>query len=247
MRVLIQRHIAALPHRKITILDAEILRIGANADLVQIIFVARSKFNPDSNSAIRFRLFTVVPDYREPILDGLTGNDPPSGDRGGPDLVRPEDVVILDVELDAGHGMRERHPEPLVPCRILGVGDDGRAGHGGAGEADGDVRVTGDDLPAVVVAVALALAVAAGSGGDGGPGGGGGGVGGLAVEGLAAGGEDAAEALRDHVHVGQAPGLQNLEFEVAVEEEDGVGFLVLRHREPRRESWCSRRRRSGGG
>lgn len=113
VRVLIQRHIAALPHRKITILDAEILRIGANADLVQIIFVARSKFNPDSNSAIRFRLFTVVPDYREPILDGLTGNDPPSGDRGGPDLVRAEDVVVLDVELDAGHGMRERHPEPL--------------------------------------------------------------------------------------------------------------------------------------
>lgn len=212
MRVLIQRHIAASPHRKVTIPDAEIIRISANADLIQSIFVARSEFNLDSKSAIGFRLFTVTADYREPILNGLTGNERPSGDPGDPDYVRAEDVVVLDVEVDAGHRMRDRHPEPLLPGRILGVGDDVRAGHGGAGEADGDVRVAGDDLPAVVVA---ALAVAA------------------AGEGLAAGGEDAAEALRDHVHVGQAPSLQNLELEVAVEEEDGAGFLVFRHRKTR--------------
>lgn len=73
--------------------------------------------------------------------------------------------------------MSERDMELLVPFRILGVGDDARARHRGAGEADGDVRVARDDLAVAVLAL---LGPAAGH-----------------VE----SGEAAAEALGDHVHV----------------------------------------------
>ncbi|GER39961.1 receptor expression-enhancing protein 3 [Striga asiatica] len=81
----------------------------------------------------------------------------------------------------------------LVPNGVLGIGNDAGAGDAGAGEADGDVGVAGDD---VVVVFAAALGRGAG---------------------LVAGGEQAAEALREDVHVGEAAGLDDLQVKVAVE------------------------------
>lgn len=86
--------------------------------------------------------------------------------------------------------------EVLVPEGVLGVGDDGGADEGGAGEDDGNVGVAGDDF--FVGAVGVVGGDAGGAGG--------------------AGGETDAEALGEDVHVGEAAGLDDAEVEVAVEE-----------------------------
>lgn len=87
--------------------------------------------------------------------------------------------------------------EVLVPEGVLGVGDDGGADEGGAGEDDGNVGVAGDDF----FFVGAVWVVGGGAGGAGG-----------------AGGETTAEALGEDVHVGEAAGLDDAEVEVAVEE-----------------------------
>lgn len=46
--------------------------------------------------------------------------------------------------------MRQWDEEAFVPVRVSGVGDDSRPCDGGVGDRDGDVRVTGDNLAAVV-------------------------------------------------------------------------------------------------
>ena len=107
--------------------------------------------------------------------------------------------------------MSQRDLEMLVPRRVLGVWDDARARHGGASDADGDVRVAGDDL-AVVVTVLFALLIAGDRGAAG-------------VESR----EESAEALREHVHVRKKPSLNDSEIEVPVEVHHGVGFLSHRH------------------
>lgn len=48
--------------------------------------------------------------------------------------------------------MSERDFEVLVPDRVLVVGDNASSSHSGAGEADGDVRVAGDDFVGAVAA-----------------------------------------------------------------------------------------------
>ena len=83
--------------------------------------------------------------------------------------------------------MRERNDEVLFPDGELGVGDDAGSSHGGAGDDDADVRVTGDDI---VMAVALIAGrredfFFARS----------------ALEGGLAGSEAQAESLREGVHV----------------------------------------------
>lgn len=90
--------------------------------------------------------------------------------------------------------MRDGYEEMLIPDRILRVGDDAGADDGGSSEADGDVGVAGDDLGVV-------LLLGAGGGGDGG----------------AAGGEAAAEALGEHVHVGEASCFDDSKVEISVE------------------------------
>lgn len=97
------------------------------------------------------------------------------------------------------NGMSQGDLELLLPNRILRIGDDPGPGYDGAAEADGDVGVSGDDL-AVVVAVAAAVD------GEGFP----------AVE----RGEEAAEALRDQIHVGQAPSFHDFQLQVAMEAYD---------------------------
>lgn len=41
--------------------------------------------------------------------------------------------------------------EVLIPVGVLGIGDDTGAGDCGTREADGDIGVTSDDLPVVVL------------------------------------------------------------------------------------------------
>lgn len=92
--------------------------------------------------------------------------------------------------------MRDGDEEMLVPDWILRVGDDAGADDGGSSEGDGDVGVAGDDL--VVV-----LRLGAGGRGDGG----------------AAGGEAAAEALGEHVHVGEESCFDDSKVEISMEVE----------------------------
>lgn len=107
-------------------------------------------------------------------------------------------------------GVGEGDVEVLVPMGVLGVGDDARAGDAGAGEADGDVGVGGDDLVVLLEAAAAAV--------------------GAALEGLLEGlegGEEAAEALDEEVHVGEAPGFDDLEVEVAVEVDHLIAVNII--------------------
>lgn len=99
--------------------------------------------------------------------------------------------------------MGDRNGEVLLPLGVLRVGDDSGAGDGGAGEADLDVGVAGDDL--AVVAMLLVLHLGAGG---------------------AAGGEAAAEALREHVHVGEGSGGLDPKVEISVEVYDAISGLA---------------------
>ena len=76
--------------------------------------------------------------------------------------------------------MGEGDRKVLFPDGVLGVGNDPRASDGGSGEADGDVRVAGDDIVVRVVRRATRKR-------------------------LSASREEAAETLGDHIHVGQTP------------------------------------------
>ena len=96
--------------------------------------------------------------------------------------------------------------EALVPLRVLRVGDDARAGECGRGNGDGDVGVAGDDLPVVVqLPVVAAAGLAAAAGVD------------FAVGGGSAGGEAAAEALGEEVHVGERARLEDVELQISVQ------------------------------
>ena len=53
--------------------------------------------------------------------------------------------------------MRQRDVEPFIPVRVLSVGDDTRPCDGGLGDADGDVRITGDDFAVVVESLVAGL------------------------------------------------------------------------------------------
>lgn len=137
----------------------------------------------------------------EPALGGGAGEDPVDGEGGDADELRAEDVVVLDVELEPGDGVGDLDAEALLPPGVLGVGDDPRLRDGGAGEADGDVGVAGDDLlgPDADAAPARVVAGAGGAAG-------------------AVAGEEAAHPLRHDVHVGEALGLGYPDVEVAVQE-----------------------------
>lgn len=97
----------------------------------------------------------------------------------------------------------------LVPRGALGVRDNAGSRHRGAGEADGDVRVAGDDLMVAVTWMAVVP---------------------FSGHGSAAGvesGEDSPNTLREHVHVGKKPSFHDLHVEIAVKE-DSV-FRFIRH------------------
>lgn len=136
----------------------------------------------------------------EPALGGGAGEDPVDGEGGDADELRAEDVVVLDVELEPGDGVGDLDAEALLPPGVLGVGDDPRLRDGGAGEADGDVGVAGDDL--LGPDAAAPARVVAGAGGAAG----------------AVAGEEAAHPLRHDVHVGEALGLGYPDVKVAVQE-----------------------------
>lgn len=113
--------------------------------------------------------------------------------------------------------MSQRDVEPLVPARVLRVANHARARHGGLRDRDSDVRVAGDDFS--VVAAGGAAAVGGGCFG---------GVGGVEFDGIA-GGDAAADALGEDVHVRQASGLDDFEVEVAVEVDVAIAVTGLRH------------------
>lgn len=109
--------------------------------------------------------------------------------------------------------MGEEELEVLFPLGFLGVGDDAGAGEGGAGEENFDVGIAGDGLgfgleeergTRLLARPELFFAIGAAGGG----------------EGEAAGAEAAAEALGEHVHVGEVAGLVDAEVQVAVQEDE---------------------------
>ncbi|PON39093.1 LOW QUALITY PROTEIN: hypothetical protein PanWU01x14_307310 [Parasponia andersonii] len=187
MSVLIQRHRPAFPDREVAVLDPVTVRIGRDAISVQGIVLASREPHLDSNGRVRLRRLPERANHGEPVADRFARRDSPGRDRRDPDQIGAEHVVVLDVELDVGDRVGQGDPEVLVPLRARRVGDDARAGHSCPGEADGDVRVAGD-----YVAMSLVLAVARERG----------------MAGLE-GGEESANALRDQIHVRQAPGLDD--------------------------------------
>jgi hypothetical protein len=81
----------------------------------------------------------VSPLDGEPAAGERAGGDLADGHGGDVDELRAEDVVVLDVELDAGGGVRDLDAEVLLPPEVLRVWDHAGLRDGGAGEADGHV------------------------------------------------------------------------------------------------------------
>lgn len=210
VRVLVERDFSAVAEREVGVLDALLVRVAGDAAPVHRVGGERPEPVADAERGAGLVGLAAGSDDGDPLLDLLgRGDDPVGGDGGGADELRAEGVVVLDLELEHGGAVRERHGELLVPVRLLAVGDDGGARDDGAGDGERDVGVAGDD-PAVVVAAAAGLPDAA-AGGRGLPGRAGGGG--------AAGGEAAADVLGEHVHVGQQPRLDNPQVEVPVQED----------------------------
>ena len=213
VRVLVERDFPAVAEREVGVLDALLVGVAGDAAAVDRVGGEGAEAVADEERGAGLVGLAAGADDGDPLLELVGGGDDPvGGDGGGADELRAEGVVVLDLELEDGGAVRERHEELLVPARLLAVGDDGGARDDGAGDGERDVGVAGDD-PAVVVAAAAGLpdAAAVGRGLPGRAGGGG-----------AAGGEAAADVLGEHVHVGQQPRLDDPEVEVPVQEH-GLG------------------------
>lgn len=207
--VLVERHGPSLPNREITISGAKPVRISRDAVLVQRAVLAFGESHFQFDCGVGLRWLPKRADYREPLTDGLAGDDSPSRDRCDPDQVGAEHVVVLDVEVDERDRVRQRDPEMLVPHGVLAVGDDARASHRGPAETDGDVRVAGNDLPVMRTRPLRGLWREGG---------------GESLE----GGEDSAETLRQQIHIRQTPSLYDFQIEVAMKAHHRLGIL-LRH------------------
>lgn len=235
VRVLVQRDLAAVAEREVGVPDALMVRVAGDAVAVVRVVGDGVELKPEAQRGVGLVRLAVGAYDGEPILDLFARRDGGGGDGGGADDLRAELVVVLDVELELGGAVRERHGEALIPDGVLGVGDDGGARHDGAGDGQRDVGVAGDDLPVVVPAAAAAR------------GGGGGGRGlGPAGGGRAARGEAAADLLGEHVHVGQQARLEDPEVEVAVQE-DGLRRRLAAGRRRHRRRGRARGQGRGGG
>lgn len=207
VRVLVQRELAAVAEREVGVLDAPVVGVAGDAVAVGRVVGDGLELEAEAQRGVGLVRLAVGAYDGEPVLDLVARDNAVGGDGDGADELRAEGVVVLDLELEVGGAVRERHGEALLPDGVLGVGDDGGARHDGAGHGQRDVGIAGDDVPVVVV-------VAAASGGGRrvlGPAGGG----------RAACGEAAAHVLGEHVHVGQQARLEDPEVEVAVQE-DGL-------------------------
>jgi len=171
------------------------------------IVLAPREFHGEAQRAVRLWRLPERADDREPVADGLAGEDPLGGDGDDSNEVGSEHVVVLDEEVDLRGRVRERDLEVLVPGRVLRIRDHAGARDGGAGKADGDVGIAGDDL-----AVAVAGAVELPFSGDGGT---------ASVE----GGEEPSNALGEQVHVGKKASLDDYQIEGPMEVDNGVVFL----------------------
>lgn len=233
VRVLVQRDLAAVAEREVGVLDAPVVRVAGDAVAVGRVVGDGLELEAEAQRGVGFVRLAVGADDGEPVLDLVARHDAVGGDGDGADDLRAEGVVILDLELELGGAVRERHGEALPPDGVLGVGDDGGARHDGAGDGQRDVGVAGDDLPVVVLAAAAAARRVLGPAGGG----------------RAARGEAAADMLGEHVHVGQQARLEDPEVEVAVQE-DGLRRRLAagRRRHRRRLSLAvgERRRRASG-
>lgn len=242
VRVLVERDLAAVAEREVGVLDAPLLGVAGDALAVHGVGGERAEAEAEVERGAGLVGLAVGPDDGEPSLDLLVhrGDDLVGGDDRRADELRAEGVVVLDLELEHGGAVRERHAELLPPARLLAVGYDGGARDDGAGDGERDVGVAGDDLAVVLAPSALLAAVAAA-------------VGGVRLArraggGRAAGGEAAADVLGEHVHVGEQARLDDPEVEVAVQEDGlgrgrGVAVAARRRRHGRRR----RGRGDGGG
>lgn len=207
MRVLIQRHRPSVPNREIRITNHEPVRIRFVDGPEHATVLAPREFHREAKRAVRLRRLPERADDREPVADRFAGEDPLGGDGDDADEVCSEHVVVLDEEVDLSGRVRQRDLEVLVPARVLRIGDHAGARDGGAGEADGDVGIAGDDL-----AVAVAGAVELPFSGDGGA---------ASVE----RGEEPSDALREQVHVGERASLDDYQIEGPVEVHHVAVFL----------------------
>lgn len=150
-------------------------------------------------------------DDREPIINLIPGGDILGGDGGATNDIGPEEVIVLDNEGDGVDAVSEGDIEMFIPLWVLVVAYHPGPSHDRPSYADRHIRVAGDHVLAVVTAVAGPLIAAVSvvdlfriSAGD-------------AGEGGADGGDQAAEVLREQVHVGETPSLDYVDVEVAVE------------------------------
>ena len=174
---------------------ASVFWIRRNAMLVRRIFLERREFHLDPD----FRLMLLKgADQIERAGDEFAGLDLLSRDFDGADELGAEDIVIFNLEFQVIYRMCQWYIELLVPLRVRGVLNDASACHGGLGDRNGDVWITGDDL-AVVVTTSVGFG------------------GGVTWIDSVTGGEATAEMLRHEVHVRQVYGLDDFQIQVTVE------------------------------
>lgn len=179
------------------------LRIAGNAVLVHRVLIARRELQLDPKSGVGFGRFPGRPKNRYPVGNRLTGGDFLGGDLSGAYQLCPEEVVVFDLELEVKHAVCQWDDEVFIPLRVLGVLNNMRTGDGGLRDANGDVRIAGDN-PAVLVNPAVTT-ITMGIGVVGGT-----------FESVA-GSEATAEMLGDEVHVRQVTSFMNGEVKVAME------------------------------
>nr|GMD46647.1 hypothetical protein PanWU01x14_307310 [Ipomoea batatas] len=123
VRVLVQRHRPAVPHRKIDLLQPVVLR---NAAAVRRVFVARGELHHQPDGAVRLRRLPVGADDGEPVVDELPGDDLVGRDFRDADEVGAEYVVAV-VTVGGGGGDREMDSSAVANGwrRWRGDGNDG--------------------------------------------------------------------------------------------------------------------------
>lgn len=96
----------AFPQGKIRVPHSLLLRIAGNALAVQRIFVTGGELKLELYRCTRLRWTTGRGNDVVPSRDELAGRDGVSRDCGGADDLGAEDVVIFDLNLEVGKGMR---------------------------------------------------------------------------------------------------------------------------------------------
>lgn len=121
VRVLVERDFSAVAEREVGVLDALLVGVPGDAAPVHRVGGEGAEAVADEERGAGLVGLAAGAEDGDPLLDLVGGGeDPFGGDGGGADELRAEGVVVLDLELEDGGAVRERHEELLVPARQIG-------------------------------------------------------------------------------------------------------------------------------